>query len=273
MNTHLKLGLSSPVEEHAIEPIPPEHLSVYDRDHPRPADEADAAALRAWMTKDSDAQLDELKSETELYRSMLREALSAMIAVGDPQAASACETIRPDRPSGRAVIWVSSDRPGGEALQKLMDQRVTVFWPLPSVAGAQPVKADTYAGFTLGYNRSALAQQAVDSLQTIIDVSARAETTSLDLVSTGRAGPAAAIVCALAGDRVRRAVIDLDGFDFDQISDAADDRILPGALKYGGMNAITSLCTSHDVKFVNRAAAGGDEPKLNADEIVERLLK
>ena len=48
---------------------------------------------------------------------------------------------------------------------------------------------------------------------------------------------------ALAGAEIERAVIDLGGFDFDQITRVDDDRLLPGALKYGGVTSLVSLCT------------------------------
>src|SRR5205085_5253794 len=41
-NKHLKLGLTETVEEKPFKPVPPKDLSVYDADHPRPKDEADA---------------------------------------------------------------------------------------------------------------------------------------------------------------------------------------------------------------------------------------
>lgn len=55
-NKHLKIGLPEPVEEREFSPVPPAQLSVYDADHPRPADALDATALRTWLTGTSDEQ-------------------------------------------------------------------------------------------------------------------------------------------------------------------------------------------------------------------------
>jgi dienelactone hydrolase len=79
-NQHLKLGWPSPVKEKPFEPVPPKELSVYDEQHPRPADTADAATLRKTMTRLSDQQLDDLfKSNPDDYRNVVRVALRAMV--------------------------------------------------------------------------------------------------------------------------------------------------------------------------------------------------
>lgn len=79
-NQHLKLGWPSPVKEKPFVPVPPKELSVYDDEHPRPADTADAATLRKTMTAESDQQLDELfKNNPEEYRHVVGTALRAMV--------------------------------------------------------------------------------------------------------------------------------------------------------------------------------------------------
>jgi hypothetical protein len=55
--------------------------------------------------------------------------------------------------------------------------------------------------------------------------------------------PPALIACAIAGDAVERAAIDLGGFDFDRVRGAGDLlMLLPGALKYGGVHGLLPLC-------------------------------
>lgn len=86
-NEHLKLGWPSPVKEKPFEPVPPKELSVYDDEHPRPADTADAATLRKTMTAESDQQLDELfKNNPEDYRHIVRTALRVMVSDDLPAA-------------------------------------------------------------------------------------------------------------------------------------------------------------------------------------------
>ncbi|HZY87332.1 MAG TPA: hypothetical protein VFE78_21025, partial [Gemmataceae bacterium] len=81
-NKHLGLGLSTPVVEQSFVPVPPKELSVYDEQHPRPRDTADAERLRTHMTEASDKQIASLlpkdaKSLAE-YRRTLGTALRVM---------------------------------------------------------------------------------------------------------------------------------------------------------------------------------------------------
>jgi len=50
-NQQLKLGLPEPIQEREFVPVPPRELSVYDADHPLPADGVDSAGLRSYLTK------------------------------------------------------------------------------------------------------------------------------------------------------------------------------------------------------------------------------
>ena len=50
-NKHLNLEQTEPVVEKPFVPVPPKELSVFDAEHPRPKDAADAVTLRATMTR------------------------------------------------------------------------------------------------------------------------------------------------------------------------------------------------------------------------------
>jgi dienelactone hydrolase len=82
-NQHLKLGQPTPVVEKPFTPVPPAQLSVYDADHPRPRDSADAATLRRYLTQTSDKQIEELRPtdgrSLAEFRRALRTALRVMI--------------------------------------------------------------------------------------------------------------------------------------------------------------------------------------------------
>jgi hypothetical protein len=82
-NKHLKLGQQEPITEHSFVPVPPKELSVYDTDHPLPADAVDAKGLRAYMTMLSDRQLQSvLPTEAQSlpkFRRLVGAALEAMI--------------------------------------------------------------------------------------------------------------------------------------------------------------------------------------------------
>ncbi|MCS6866880.1 MAG: hypothetical protein RMJ56_13715 [Gemmataceae bacterium] len=76
-------GKEEKVTEPPFRPVPPQELSVFDDQHPRPKDELDAKALRAAMTKASDEQMARLwpqdaKSLRE-FRRIVEPALRVMV--------------------------------------------------------------------------------------------------------------------------------------------------------------------------------------------------
>ncbi|MFM7151436.1 MAG: alpha/beta hydrolase family protein, partial [Gemmataceae bacterium] len=90
-NKHLSLGLADPVSEKPFVPVPPKQLSVFDADHPRPGDSANATKLREYLTRISRQQLEQIKPTDapglQAYQSILRPALRAMLCDQLPQAA------------------------------------------------------------------------------------------------------------------------------------------------------------------------------------------
>jgi dienelactone hydrolase len=90
MNKHLQLGLPEPVVEKPFTPVPVKDLSVYDQEHPRPADGTDVAGLRKYLTSQSDAQIKELlprdTASLKRYRATIGTALKVMVGDVLPQA-------------------------------------------------------------------------------------------------------------------------------------------------------------------------------------------
>lgn len=119
-NQHLKLGWPSPVKEKPFLPVPPKELSVYDDEHPRPADTADAATLRKTMTAESDQQLDELfKNNPGEYRHVVGAALRAMVTddLPAPGDVMVSRSNGPVRGQGRTMqTGALSRRDAGEAV-------------------------------------------------------------------------------------------------------------------------------------------------------------
>jgi dienelactone hydrolase len=99
-----------------------------------------------------------------------------------------------------------------------------------------------YAGYVNGYNRTTIAERTHDLLTAITVARGWTGTRSVALLGTDGAGPWALLARAMAGDRIDRAAIDLAGFDFSAVHDPADPLLLPGALKYGGVMGLASLC-------------------------------
>jgi hypothetical protein len=84
VNKHLELKQASPVEEKPFVPVPPAELSVYNEQHPRPADSLKADKLREYMTSVSEKQLSGLMPTDDAtlaaYRRTMGPALRVMIA-------------------------------------------------------------------------------------------------------------------------------------------------------------------------------------------------
>src|SRR5205823_1002941 len=78
-NKHLRLGLPEPVVEKPFVPVPPKELSVYDVKHPRPADATDAAALRKYMTEQSDRQIQALLPHDQASRKEFSRVLGTAL--------------------------------------------------------------------------------------------------------------------------------------------------------------------------------------------------
>ena len=289
MNAHLKLDQKSPVREQPFVPVPPAQLSAFDKDHPLPADAVDAPTLRKTMTQASDAQLAELAKDNDAWTKMIRVALEAMIVDRLPSAGDveiiessaaqppteeggewtgvlsrkgagervAFRAIFPRDWKGDVIVWAHPD--GCASLSKalaLVDRGSAVLAIDPFITTITPPKANgsnpAYAGFELCYNRSVVANRAHDLLSAIAMAKGWNETRSVKLAGFAGSGVEALLTRCVGGDAIDRAVIDLDQFDFDRVTEDVDPMLLPGALKYGGVGGWLPLCTNGHTRLHNR---------------------
>ena len=98
------------------------------------------------------------------------------------------------------------------------------------------------AAYTYCYNHTLFVQRVHDVL-TLIAFVRHDEHNAKRLLMIGKngAGPIAATARAIAGNVVARAVIDTDGFRFENIRSYRDPNFLPGIVKYGDLPAILAL--------------------------------
>ncbi len=341
-NTHLHLGQPGPVVEKPFVPVPPRELSVYDEQHPRPADAVDAAGLRKYMTEVSDKQIAALlphdADSLAKYREVIGTALRVMIhdrlpdageveaqEVGDKQEMDGVYFRRlllgrkgkhEQVPAvglhgkdfdGTVVVWVhpegkSSLLKDGKlvpAARQILDGKAAILaldvlrTGESKGAKAEPVNA-TYAGFTFGYNRPLLAERVHDILTAVAYARGHEKTRVLHLVGFEGAGPWVLLARGLCGDAVARTAAGVNGFDFDQVRTTGDERMLPGAVKYGGLPALAGLCAPGELyvhgdcgsgtglagwtRDVYRAAGAAGRlerfaDKADAEKVVAWLLK
>lgn len=147
-----------------------------------------------------------------------------------------------------------------------------------------------FAGFTYGYNLPLVSQRIEDILNAVSI--ARDIGPKVGLVGFGSAGPAVLLANGLCGNAVSRCAADANRFDFSKITKTDDPMMLPGALKYGGLDCLASLGAPNPLlihnsqgsdlgKWLKAAYAAGGKPEnldLKADalsqgEVIDWLVR
>jgi hypothetical protein len=184
-------------------------------------------------------------------------------------------------PNGKASCFEKDGVTPVPAVKQLLDRKIAVMAPdvyltgefhLPGEATKPPELPQKhhrdipFAGYYLGYNRSVLANRVQDLL-TIIAMTKLTGAERVHIAAFGKAGPWALLARGLSGDRIDRAAIDLNGFDFDQVKSVNDEMMLPGTLKYGGIYGFVPLCTSGESLLFGARQTG----KFDSLERTERL--
>jgi dienelactone hydrolase len=306
-NKHLKLGLPEAVAEQPFVPVPPAELSVYDEQHPRPKDAANAERLRQYMTEASDKQIDALRpkdaASLKEFRRITGAALRVMIHDDlpnpqDVEVREAGEKVERDglvwrryllsrkgadeaipaiglkgkEFDGTVIVWVHSDGKASlfkdgklvPAAQKIIDRKAAIFAPDVFLTGEfgdarpEPVakKWENYAGYYYGYNRSILANRVHDILTAVAMVKGHELTKRIELVGWEKAGPWVLLARGLCGDAVARTAADVNQFNFLKVRTTTDEMMLPGALKYGNLSALTALAAPGELFIHNNRASG-----------------
>jgi dienelactone hydrolase len=173
---------------------------------------------------------------------------------------------------GTVVVWVHPDghaslfRDGKlvPAARKIIDRKAAIFAPDVLATGEfgdarpQPVAKQwaNYAGYYFGYNRPLLANRVHDILTAVAMVKGHEKTKAVDLVGWEKAGPWVLLARGLCGDAVARTAADSDQFNFLKVRTTTDDMMLPGALKYGNLSALTALAAPGELFIHNNRASG-----------------
>jgi hypothetical protein len=167
--------------------------------------------------------------------------------------------------NGKVVVWIHPEGVASlwnkgkvvPAAQEIIDKKgailaVDVFLAGSSFKDAKPHPISKgYSGFTFGYNRPLLANRVHDILTAVAYAKGRKESKTVDLVGFGKAGPWVALARGLCGNTVARTAADLDQFRFENIKTMNDEMMLPGALKYGGLPALTAPAAPHEIYLHN----------------------
>ncbi|MDF1742907.1 MAG: acetylxylan esterase [Gimesia sp.] len=100
-----------------------------------------------------------------------------------------------------------------------------------------------FAGFTLGYNHPVFSKQVHDVLNVLsFSKNHKSNPQSISLVGFGFSGVRAAAACAHSPELIDQLAVDTGGFRFAEVTQIRDLRLWPGAVKYGDVNGLLSLC-------------------------------
>jgi hypothetical protein len=176
--------------------------------------------------------------------------------------------------NGTVVVWI---HPEGKrslvkdgklvaAAQAILDKQaailaVDVFGTGEFEDAKLPSIQEKFAGYTFGYNRPLLANRIHDILTAVAFAQGHDETKMVHLVGFDKAGPWVGLARGLCGDAVARTAVDFDKFRFEKVRTVNDEMMLPGALKYGGLPALTALAAPGEL-FVHNHQGTGSGPWL-----------
>ncbi len=335
---HLKLSPTASVDQLDFWPLTKAQLTIFDEQHPIPADALQADALRQKMTEESTAAwqslLPKTKADLAKYKASIRPVLGVALDRGLPakeelvitnsgmHEMGALKVVvstvgrknegtqipvitihHPSKYDGHVAIWL--DGAGKSALFTAEGQ------PIPAVqklteAGFEVCSADLFLtgeylnageapsykvdegfpGYTFGYNRPLLAHRVRDVL-TLVRAARHAGVKSVHLVGTGDAGLPVLLARSVIDSDVDRCLADLHGFAFSSVKTVDDPRLLPGALKYGGLGGLTITAAGGETSLFGCTAANAAElavwkqvsekalyeETLTPDAVAEALLK
>jgi len=113
-----------------------------------------------------------------------------------------------------------------------------------------------FAGYTLGYNHSLFSQRVHDLLTLISStVFHERQPEQVHLIGLNGAAPHAICAAAIARDKLASLAVDTHGFRFAGITQIRDVNLLPGAVKYGDLPSLLTLC------LPIRTAVAGETPE------------
>src|SRR3984885_13353588 len=257
-NAYLGLDHKVPIVEADFQPIEPDNLHVYDKEHPQPSDAKDTKALRDYLTGIADSQFAELlpKDAAGLphYREVVGTAARVMLTNAEPPASAdwrenPLHTTRLDDGTelikGRAVRSDDKTQLPWILLRPKSFRGTAVLFLSGEFAESHPPAKPPqvikkYAAFTFAYNPT-VASSRVHDIVTAVGLATNHPARKIHLVGTGEAGPCVLLAAGLLHERVSDVLADAHGLSYRKIPATTDPMFLPGALKYGGLGGLAAL--------------------------------
>lgn len=284
MHTHLQLAKDVPLKQTDFTPLSRDELTVYNAAHPKPPEALGEKELRALLRTEDERTLTALRErDPAAYRRMLQTAVRVMVQpwsgdvqLSPPQLTNETSSIdvnygnaglklalhrAPSSAGKKVVLWAGRDRTllGTDPAQQqspLLQSGwdvVNVYLFLeeqsPQRTAAERLLKSTDLRLLFGYNRPIVSERARD-IQAALAALRQLGYEQIVLVGHGEAAVPALLATATAEPGpLQQTIVDLDGFSYQQVSDNADFRMLPGALKYGGLGELAGLATKVQLRI------------------------
>lgn len=183
----------------------------------------------------------------------------------------------PEQWNQKIVIWLDDQGKAGlfkadgslkSPIQRLLDSGTAVagidvlyqgeFSKLQAAPTEMPVVKNPreFAGYTLGYNHPVFSKQIHDILNVLAFSKYHdSQPQSIALAGFGFSGVRAAAACAHCPEVVQKLAVDTGGFHFAEITSIRDLRLWPGAVKYGDVEGLLSLCQPAALWFAGKSSS------------------
>ncbi len=267
-NKHLSLGQQEPVKEAAFVPVPPSELEIFPKGAKLPDGILSTQELRGKLILEAKENISSIQAEFAKGNGKpLQEFLDPLMemAVGKApkgvEAKSAEEVItlkrtgtgetvrlRPvdksaiDAEGPITLVVVSGEEYEGllkgktpKAVEASKGKRIFVIEPFgvsPETKKRAQVEKN-FVGYNWGYNRPLVAERARD-IQTAL-VWAKQKSGEVSVTAIGSGAVPVALALAATPGVCTKAELDFEGFRFEDLKNLADERFLPGALRWGGI--------------------------------------
>jgi dienelactone hydrolase len=270
-NRHLKLDVDTP-RERDFTPLTREELTVWTDKKPEQAGEAHERELLKWWTQEGTYQLEHFADWTT-FRRVVGGAWESIIGRDlDTTGEVRVEGNQLVNRFGEGVAF-ARDKPGGDkqaillgtdgsrtlrsaAARAIRDKgfhcmAIDLIHPGTN-SSLQPHSKDQkpwkrFVGYTYGYNHPGFVQRVHDVLTAI--AYARTQGKEVHLFAQKGTGHVAAAARFMAGKELAGARIELGPFRFADIRHFDHPDFVPGAVKYGDVDALVALCSEYPTTF------------------------
>jgi dienelactone hydrolase len=230
----------SRIDERTVDPVKREDLSVWTADHPLPANAINAESLKTLLRERVTAQLASLKpkdaASLKKYRDLMDPAWRLTMTLRPPSLqghASAGATIplvvgtKPDEVHAMQDALSAQGKTARSAILGAHDAE--------PAAGGDATQRKTYP---TTFYRTELARQVQSVLDALGQIVGPGQSTAIELIGIGDAGPAVLLARALAPPalRIRRTIVDISSIE--EVLEASQH---PGLKRLGGWQGAAAL--------------------------------